>query len=131
VLGGRLQDSRDEIHPVLAGAERQSRLVTIFPRQTTHDGLRHIRRIGEDQVVVPTAQAREEIGADQFHAMPQAVQPSVSFGDRKGASRDVDRIDLREWKSSGSENCQASGASAHIEHSAHAPRPAVQQTGNV
>jgi len=107
MLGSRREDSRDQVHAVLAGAQREAGLMTVFRRQPPHHRLRHVGRIGEDEVVAPSAQPGEEIGTDELDAMLESMQSPVASGDGERGVRDVDRVDLREGKGARRENGQA------------------------
>ena len=72
------EDPRHEVHAVIAGAEREARLVAVFARQPAHCRGRHVRRVGENQVVAPPAQPREKVGAHQLEATLQQEHATTS-----------------------------------------------------
>ena len=56
VLAGVTQYPAHHVEPIAAGAQRHVRLVQVFARQGFHFGARHVRRVGDDDVIFPALQ---------------------------------------------------------------------------
>src|SRR5580704_14463155 len=60
-----LQDTAYQIETVVAGGQRQARLVTVLRRQARHAVCIDIRWVAEDEVVAPAGERLEEIAATE------------------------------------------------------------------
>jgi hypothetical protein len=115
---GLPQDRSHEIEAALASRQRSARLVTVLAGQSPHGRGRHVGRVADDQVVLFSAEGREEVRSDQPDAPGQPVTAHVDAGDGERARGDVGGVDAGPGKSAGRQYGQAARAGAQIERAA-------------
>lgn len=89
------RDAAGQLQPVRAGRQTQLRLVTVLVRQVGHVFCIHVRRIGDDQVVLQRRQVAEQVRADRRDVMNQPVLFNVVFGDGQRVGGDIDGVHFR------------------------------------
>ena len=128
---GMVQDSRRGFHPVSPGYKREPRLVSVLGRKRPQVFLRHIGRIGDDQIE-KTFKPCKKIGLDQLHAVPQAMPLHVASRNCQGLGGDIggNYAAVGECACQGDRNATAARANFEYAPDSGGIQPWLESVGN-
>jgi hypothetical protein len=86
MVGRRQNEAAHEIEAVAPARQRHGGFCGEFGGQFAHDLLAHIGRIGDDEIIAPPLEGREEIAMEEADALALAAAPRAPCSLRGGAS---------------------------------------------
>ncbi|MNH04117.1 hypothetical protein D3C79_633950 [compost metagenome] len=116
------QNTAHQLQAIAAGRQAQLWLKAEFLRQIGHVFRIHVRRIGDDQIVLDRGNIAEQIGTDRDHLLFNAERLNIALGHRQHVAGDIDSVNFRFRESVAAGNGDTAAACTHVENMARRVR---------
>jgi len=114
MITGLAEQAADQIQAIQPRSEPEFRLVAEFSRQAGHRCTRHVRRIGQDEVVSPPGEPIEQIRLQALDAIGDTMAVGIASSQRECRGTDIQGIDADLGPVVSQGNGQTAGAGSDI-----------------